>query len=108
MSKVTHITTMVKTPAGPAEFDWCTTSTRTREQVVCHVCGTVHPELTDRDKRYSLSTLFGMPLVDECCGRILDMLYTDLGEAFMSRRWDEVCAEVAKEMDEKKKGSGGD
>lgn len=64
-------------PWGASERRWASIGTF---HPTCEVCGTEWPE---REVSYGIVFLPGrQQLVEECCGRLLDELYEELGERF--------------------------
>ena len=70
---------LLQKPAGASDRRWGTSGTESA--VSCEVCGTDWPETADGEG-YTLSHLFGLQLVEECCGKLLDNLYEGFGEPF--------------------------
>lgn len=50
--------------------------------VICELCGTEHPERDSDDDSYTLGRFMGMQFVEECCGKIIDRIYSEFGEVF--------------------------
>ncbi len=50
----------------------------------CELCGTVHPEFKDDEGDYIISRFLGLDVVEECCGRVFDIFYQEIGEEFAS------------------------
>ena len=74
-------------PAGGSElFSIGNTSHGTTSDIVCELCGTLHPELHPNDDGYRTFTLFGRTGLLECCGSVMDGLYHEWGATFTSRR----------------------
>ena len=69
-------------PAGPSEEGWCNDRFGTTGKVLCETCGTDHPERPDGDDSYRLNHVLGLQVVDECCGKMIDMLYREWEEDF--------------------------
>lgn len=65
-------------PIGPSKHSWNNTSTGTSRKVICELCGTVHK--ADGESTLILDRFLGIRVVEECCGRIFDIVYAELGE----------------------------
>ncbi len=57
--------------------------------ITCEICGTDHPE--DKDGGYMVSTFLGLQVVEECCGRVLDVVYGESGQEFCQRYLEEFA-----------------
>lgn len=60
----------------------------------CEICGTEHPEEGDGGA-YIVSTFLGLRVVEECCGKVLDVIYSESGEEFCQRYLEEFAANPA-------------
>lgn len=70
-----------KKPFGPSERNW--SSFGTTRAVTCELCGTDHPELDETgEQSHHLLDFLGRQCVEECCGRIVDMIYDEWGDEF--------------------------
>ncbi len=65
-------------PAGESQRQWCNQHMSTEGGPLCEVCGTEWPEGTS----VILDRFLGLQLVEECCGRLFDVLYQEIGEEF--------------------------
>ena len=76
-----------KHPVGPSDcgssrYRWNNLSMGTTRSVICELCGTTHPELPENSDGYILGSFLGMQVVEECCGKVLDIVYKESGEEF--------------------------
>jgi len=69
-------------PAGPSEYWWNNLHQAATYEVVCELCGTQHPELDPNDDGRIIDRFLGLQVVEECCGRVFDILYREIGEEF--------------------------
>jgi hypothetical protein len=88
-------------PLGESEFAWRGPQSIGEEH--CAICGTYFPE--DDEKFNSDSPLerielphtlrnsgIGISVITECCGKLIDNLYLDLGARFTEQRLEEFAA----------------
>lgn len=68
---------------GYGEGYWNNCRRGTDGPVVCDICGIEHPE--DRDISYIVSRFLGREVVEDCCGRILDVVYEESGQEFAEK-----------------------
>lgn len=69
-------------PAGKSDRGWCNTSLGTsRDGVLCQLCGTALPE-PHSDESYALLRFLGLQAIEQCCGRVIDVVYAEWGEDF--------------------------
>jgi len=76
---------IVSKPLGESEipeggFGWNNDAHGTYGPVTCEFCGTNHPER--RDQSYIVNRVLGLQVIEECCGKAIDLLYGELGETF--------------------------
>jgi len=76
---------IVSKPFGESEipeggFGWNNDAHGTYGPVTCEFCGTNHPER--RDQSYIVNRVLGLQVIEECCGKAIDILYRELGEEF--------------------------
>ncbi len=76
---------IVSKPVGASEipeggFGWNLDHRGTDGPILCEFCGTNHPERLDQS--YTLGTVLGLQVVEECCGKVIDILYKELAEDF--------------------------
>ena len=57
-------------------------------KVTCQFCGTQHPKLDHNERGHTLFRILEMEGVTECCGKVLDLLYADLGHLFVGHTLD--------------------
>ncbi len=75
---------LFKAPAGPSEQPWHNTGFGTMRAVRCELCGTDWPEITSSgESSYSIGIFLGKQFVEECCGRVADILYGEFGDVFV-------------------------
>jgi len=66
-------------PAGPSKRRWNNVHWASDGDILCEACGTPAP----KDAKSSIvDRIFGFQLVEECCGKTIDVLYEELGEEF--------------------------
>lgn len=56
--------------------------TGTTSAVTCELCGTNHPEIEDSDPSYSLFHFMGRQGVQQCCGAVLDEVFSIAARPF--------------------------
>ena len=76
---------IVSKPLGESEipgggFGWNNRHHGTDGPVKCEFCGTNHPER--KDQSYTVDKVLGLQLIEECCGKAIDILYEELAEDF--------------------------
>jgi len=80
MSERKKLMPLAKKPLGESTIYWCNERVRTTRAVTCEICGTEFPELGLEDDGYTISTFLGRQVVEECCGRIIDIIFRESGE----------------------------
>lgn len=78
-------------PFGPSSRIWANMLTSTTREVICEACGTVHKERKTDDDTRVLSRVFGLQIVEECCGGIIDVVYKELRNEFFTARLEEFA-----------------
>lgn len=73
---------LFKKPVGGSERVWNNQSMGTIAEFTCEACGTTHPELLASDSSRIIDRLLGLEIVEECCGKAIDVLYQEFGEEF--------------------------
>jgi len=67
--------------AGPSERTWNNDMHGSDGPVSCEVCGKNHPRTTD-DSTYIVDVFLNRQMVEDCCGKAIDVLYREFGEVF--------------------------
>lgn len=65
-------------PAGVSERRWCNASRSTCGGALCEACGTEWEENSD----IIIDRFLGFQLIEECCGKAIDILYKEFGLEF--------------------------
>lgn len=73
---------LFKKSYGASERKWNTLGLGTTRKTQCELCGKIWPALEETDDGYSLFRFLGFRGVEQCCGKVLDDLYGDVGETF--------------------------
>ncbi len=63
----------------------------TRDGILCELCGTVWPGDPSGEESIYIGNILGLQFVDECCGRLVDLLYEEFGSAFAIRHLQEFA-----------------
>lgn len=71
-----------KKSMGPSKHPWNNFGIGTLRPVQCGLCGTVLPELGPDDSSYTIGIFLGVQFIEECCGAVVDRLYTEFGGEF--------------------------
>ena len=86
MEKITKLINepIFKKPIGESQVHWSNTHSGTISAVTCELCGTNHEELSEswNEGDYTVDRFLGMQLIEECCGKAIDILYTEFAEEF--------------------------
>jgi hypothetical protein len=77
-------------PLGPSkgiaalstQEPWNNMSIGTTMAVTCELCGTEHPQRHVHEDGYTLCSFLGMQVVEQCCGKVFDILYNEVREKF--------------------------
>ncbi len=72
-------------PVGGSEHTWNNSHFGTTGPVTCEGCGTEHNELDISASSRIIDQLLGVQIVEECCGKAIDMLYNEFGEEFFEK-----------------------
>lgn len=67
-------------PAGGSERRWCNMDCSTNGGASCEACGTEWSG--SEDESIIIDRFLGLQLVEECCGKAIDVLYGEFGERF--------------------------
>lgn len=81
MSKTRHI---FKKPVGGSDHHWNNDHSGTSRAVTCEICGTNHKEL-DFNTTRTLDVFLGRQLVEDCCGKLIDVIYEEYKSVFFDR-----------------------
>lgn len=68
--------------AGESKRYWNNQRRGTTAEIVCEICGTVHPKQKLFDNGHIIDLILGLECVEDCCGAIIDRLYREWGEMF--------------------------
>jgi len=63
-------------PAGPSQRKWNFNEVIQHEDAVCQICGTSHKGVA------TITSFMHRKMVVECCGKLLDDAYKELGRLF--------------------------
>ena len=69
-------------PAGPSEHYWNNMHMGTTGDITCEMCGTHHEEIDPSEASRIIDRFLGLQLIEECCGKTIDILYAEFGEEF--------------------------
>lgn len=69
-------------PVGSAKEYWCNEHIGTTGEVTCEACGTNYPEEPLGSDGHSLNQVLGLQVLSDCCGGMIDKLYSEWGEDF--------------------------
>lgn len=73
-------------PAGESKVFWRGNNHHgTTGEILCGLCGTNHAEVSPNNDEHSSFTLLGKQGVMECCGRAVDLIYSEWGKDFMEQ-----------------------
>lgn len=81
MSKIRR---MFEAPVGGSDHHWSNDHCATSRAVTCEICGTEHDEL-DFNTTRTLDIFLGQQLVEDCCGKIIDIIYKEYKRVFFAR-----------------------
>lgn len=83
-------TPLVDKPLGPSRLrmgrswnSWNNLGSGTTRALTCEICGTEHAELPENHEDRIYSRFLGLQVVEECCGRIFDLVYHESAEEFV-------------------------
>jgi len=79
---MSHSKRIFKSPVGVSQHPWNIPSRRTHGPVTCELCGTEWVKAGPDSPGYVLGRVLGRVFVEGCCGRVVDLLYKDLGMPF--------------------------
>ena len=71
---------LFKKSFGASEHKWNNLHTGTNGPTLCQLCGKEHPQ--NDSESYTLIQVLGIQGVDQCCGKVVDILYDEWGEDF--------------------------
>lgn len=83
---------MISKPMGQTQhgYSWCNAQTGTTRAVTCEICGTAFLERAHGDDLH-LANFLGRQVVLECCGKIIDLAYDEMGESFATEFLDDYA-----------------
>ena len=73
---------MFRKPVGGSDRTWNNQCFGTNRAVMCDACGTNHKELAQDEAARILDKFLGLQLVEDCCGKAIDVLFREFGEEF--------------------------
>lgn len=65
-------------PFGESEYRWNTSGMLTTGALTREACGTNHPERDHDDESYIIIHFLGLRVIQQCCGKVLDVVYDTL------------------------------
>lgn len=75
---------LFKKSVGGSDYHWNNNHHGTSRTVTCELCGTKHKKL-DFDTTRTLDIFLGQQLVEDCCGKLIDILYEEYKRVFFDR-----------------------
>jgi len=76
-------------PVGPSAHEWSNQGLAVYESgATCGLCGTEYPgvDFESGNSSITISCFLGRQVVEDCCGRVLDLVYKESGEV-MARKF---------------------